>query len=210
MLCLFKYFKPEILFNNMLFLQKNEIMKRLDLKGKKIGMLTVLGYSHSHIQPSGQKRAMWDVLCECGVKKKMSTSTLKGCTISCGCDFIKRRKQGFNKKPYGEANFNYKYLCYRGRAKAKKIEFSLSKEDFKNVILQNCFYCGSEKDTHHVSRSINGLFFSNGIDRVDSSIGYIAGNCVSCCKICNLMKNNLKKEDFLNHIVKIFKFNYSC
>ena len=37
-------------------------MKRLDLVNKKIGILTVLNYSHSHIQPSGQKRAMWDVL----------------------------------------------------------------------------------------------------------------------------------------------------
>lgn len=31
-------------------------MKRLDLSGRKIGQLKILGYSHSYVQPSGQKR----------------------------------------------------------------------------------------------------------------------------------------------------------
>jgi 5-methylcytosine-specific restriction endonuclease McrA len=185
-------------------------MKRLDLQGTKIGMLNVLGYSHSHVQPSGQKRAMWDVLCDCGIQKKMSTGTLTNGTTSCGCYFIEKRKQGLNKKEKGEANFNYKYLSYRNRAKYKRIEFELSKEEFKSIILQKCFYCGSEKDMHHTKRSTNGLFFSNGIDRVDSNLGYVLNNCVACCKKCNVMKNDLDIKDFLNHIIKIFKFNHLC
>lgn len=185
-------------------------MKRLELQGTRIGMLVVLGYSHSHIQPSGQKRAIWDVICDCGVQKKMSTGTLTNGTTSCGCSFIERRKQGFNKKEKGEANFNYKYVHYRNRAKTKGIKFELSKEDFRNIILQKCFYCGSEKDMHHTKRSVNGLFFSNGIDRIDSNRGYVLDNCVGCCKKCNIMKNKWSKEEFLNHISKIFKFNYSC
>ena len=185
-------------------------MKRLDLKNKKIGMLTVIDYSHSYVQPSGQKRAYWDVICECGNKKKMSTGTLRGNTKSCGCLFLKKRKEGFNKKEKGEANFNYKYLSYKNRAKTKKIDFLLSKESFRKIILEKCFYCGSEGENHHTKRSTNGLFFSNGIDRVDSKKGYILDNCVSCCKKCNVMKNDLKKDDFINHIIKIYKHNNLC
>ena len=28
----------------------------------------------------------------------------------------------------------------------------------------------------------------NGVDRVDSAVGYSESNCVSCCATCNMMK----------------------
>lgn len=185
-------------------------MKRLDLTNKKIGILTVLKYSHSHIQPSGQKRAMWDVICECGVAKKMSTGTLRGKTVSCGCVFKEKRKQGLNKKDFGEANFNYKYLTCKSGAKSRGLHFNLSKEQFKYIIVKDCYYCGNKGEMHHVKRSVNGLFISNGIDRVDSDRGYELNNCVPCCKKCNIMKSDLKKNDFIEHIIKIYKFNNLC
>ena len=49
----------------------------------------------------------------------------------------------------------------------------------------------------------------NGIDRLDSSKGYTINNCVPCCSKCNLMKSNFKKEDFLQHISKIYNFSIS-
>ena len=36
----------------------------------------------------------------------------------------------------------------------------------------------------------------NGIDRLDSSLGYTKDNIVTCCKICNYAKNKMKFEDF--------------
>lgn len=181
-------------------------MKRLDLAGKIFGQLTVIGYSHSHIQPSGQKRAMWDVKCSCGTLKKMSTSNLtSGSNISCGCYFNKIRKNGTFKKEPGEANFNYKYLSYKTRAKnhKKSLDFKLTKEQFREIILNNCHYCGCTPSMHHTNRSFNGLFISNGIDRLDSNVGYIYENCVSCCKICNIMKNNLSYDNFIKQIARI-------
>lgn len=180
-------------------------MKRIDLSGKKIGKITVLNYSHSHIQPSKQKRAMWDVECECGVIKKMSTSTLSNPKLlSCGCEFKKRREGGFNKIQEGEANFNYIFLSYKHRAKNKKIDFELDKESFRNIIIQKCVYCNQFGKNHRTKRSCNGKFISNGIDRIDSSKGYTKDNIVPCCKICNQMKNNLSLKDFLNHIKNIY------
>jgi len=185
-------------------------MKRLDLVNKKIGILTVLNYSHSHVQPSGQKRAMWDVVCECGVKKKMSTGTLTNGTISCGCIFNKRRKEGLHKKEFGEANFNYKYISYKHSAKNRNINFYLTKDEFRNIIIKKCEYCNLEGKLHHTKRSANGLFISNGIDRVDSSKDYILDNCVPCCRTCNIMKNSLTRNEFLEHIKKIYNFNKLC
>ena len=47
----------------------------------------------------------------------------------------------------------------------------------------------------------------NGIDRVDSKIGYVEGNIVPCCEKCNFMKSNLEVDVFLEHVHKIE--NYS-
>jgi hypothetical protein len=46
-------------------------------------------------------------------------------------------------------------------------------------------------------------FRYNGIDRVDSSMGYVAGNVVPCCSTCNRMKLDHSYDDFIAHIKKI-------
>ena len=69
-----------------------------------------------------------------------------------------------------------------------KIELSFNQWlTFKH---QPCFYCGATKNI--------------GIDRKDSSIGYTLENCVSCCYLCNIMKQTLSIDKFLNHIELIF------
>lgn len=182
-------------------------MRRLQLKGKKINHLLVLGYSRSYIQPSGQKRALWRVKCDCGVIKEMSTSTLMhGLTVSCGHVGIQIRKNGINKRPFGLANLNYKYLSYKSRAKYMKVNFNLSREEFKEIIDKNCYYCDGIPELHHTKRSYNGLYISNGIDRIDSKKGYILKNAVPCCQKCNVMKNKYPTEEFISHIKKIYHY----
>lgn len=44
----------------------------------------------------------------------------------------------------------------------------------------------------------------NGIDRVDSKIGYYIDNCVTCCTMCNYMKQAHSKESFLEQVKKIY------
>lgn len=69
---------------------------KIDLVGKKFGMLTVLSYAG--MKPSGknQKKTMWLCLCDCGNEKIVAGAELKkGKTISCGC---------FHKKMVGDIN----------------------------------------------------------------------------------------------------------
>lgn len=180
-------------------------MKRLDIKGKKIGFLTVLDYSHSHTQPSGQKRAMWKVKCHCGVEKFMSTSTLcHGNTISCGCQGKLNRIES-RKKTYGYSNENYLFLQYKNRSLKKFGEFNLTKDDFKKLIYQECFYCKKAPSQRTMKRSSYGTLESNGIDRIDSKKGYTIDNCVTCCKTCNTMKLDYSLPLFLDQIEKIYK-----
>ncbi len=99
---------------------------------------------------------------------------------------------------------------YKDNSKKRNIEFNLNFEQFDILITNNCNYCGSppmynprwyermNKNQKHLD--------TNGIDRIDSNLGYTMDNCVSCCSKCNLMKNVTSKEDFLNQIDKIYNF----
>ena len=47
---------------------------------------------------------------------------------------------------------------------------------------------------------------AKGIDRINSSIGYIINNIKPCCKTCNMFKNDLSYDDFFNHLLNIYNF----
>jgi len=179
-------------------------MKRLDLSGYRKGRLVVLGYSHSHTQPSGQKRAMWRVKCDCGVEKVLCTSNLThGNTVSCGC----KLKEGNHRKPVGEASFNAVYRAYTERAKnhKKQLAFSLTKDEFRALTDAPCHYCGALNSCESKAKpSANGAYIRNGIDRLNSDVGYVLSNCVSCCKTCNIMKRDMPYDVFLAQIERIY------
>lgn len=82
---------------------------------------------------------------------------------------------------------NY-WRSYRYDAKRRGLAFELDKELFRIIIRRPCYYCGRA---------------GGGVDRVDSSAGYIFGNVVPCCKICNLGKREQSHDDFVRmcHLV---------
>ena len=94
---------------------------------------------------------------------------------------------------------------YNTKASANKrgytFDLSLDRVDFLSQ--QNCSYCGTEPS--QVLSSFPNFKY-NGIDRVDNSLGYVEGNCVPCCKLCNRMKDVLSVDDFKEHIKTIIFF----
>ena len=98
----------------------------------------------------------------------------------------KRSDKEYIRSPEG------RFVGYRSRSKRKKRIFEIDFEFAKNLFLSDCFYCGVKPDP------------MNGIDRINSSIGYIKDNCVACCELCNSMKLDYPINDFLNHINEIY------
>ena len=106
---------------------------------------------------------------------------------------------------------HYLYRNTKRNAANRKHSFDLSFEEFDRLIQQNCAYCGAAPQTNEalIKERGNGrepLFYYNGIDRIDSSIGYSIENCVPCCPKCNYMKRSYGKDEFLNHIKAIYDF----
>jgi len=82
-------------------------------------------------------------------------------------------------------------------------------EQWEALVLGICAYCGQPPyepravPVGNAAPQISRMLL-NGIDRVDSSLGYAVENCVSCCKTCNRMKMALPLSSFQEHIKKIY------
>ena len=84
-----------------------------------------------------------------------------------------------------------KYNTIQKSAIIRNLPFIISIEEFIPLYKAPCYYCGCSK--------------AQGLDRIDSSIGYLVTNIVPCCHICNSMKMQLYVKDFLLQCNKISK-----
>jgi hypothetical protein len=164
--------------------------------GKTYERLTVLSLVEEDIR--GIKYNKWDTVCICGNHKVVMGKDLKsGRTKSCGClhiDVVHRKYGGNSAK-------NEVIHDYMLGAKTRNLEVSISRDDFEKLFIQNCFYCNSIP--LKIRKSHGFTFAYNGVDRVDNTRGYIAGNVVPCCKICNAAKSAMSLEDFIAWIERL-------
>jgi len=131
---------------------------------------------------------------------------------SCGCqqrNSVYWESVGPKTMPWqlkkGEAAKRNVQSSYKKSAKRRNYEYSLTDEQFTNIISENCFYCGDKETSIKKGQGkTSGNFYYTGIDRIDNSVGYVIENCVPCCWKCNIMKHVMSKTDFINHIKKIF------
>jgi hypothetical protein len=174
--------------------------KPLELIGAKFGRLTVV-----ELMPRRGRARVWKCVCECGNEIYVSSGFLRaGYVTSCGC------KRLWHKTAPGVASQRKLFYSYQRDAQRRRggsgLEFSLTFDQFKKITSSNCHYCGANPSqvVERLTR-FNGHYVYNGIDRVDSTKGYIEDNCVPCCKACNWMKNKMTREAFLGHIGRIYR-----
>lgn len=167
-------------------------IKMKDLVGQKFNRFTVLKRAES----DKRGRSRWFCKCDCGTEKIVNENALlTGSIKSCGClkAEIGRKNGSLCTLPNGGSSFNSLYSRYKSGAETRNLTFLLTKDDFKELIKQKCFYCDREPqqifgDKHRVF-SISTVY--NGIDRVDNSRGYELDNCVPCCGRCNTEKRSV-------------------
>lgn len=88
-----------------------------------------------------------------------------------------------------------RFSAYKSRAKTKKINFSLSLQQFEELTCDKCYYCNEfSQDKEFV-----------GIDRAGPERGYTPENCLPCCNVCNIMKNTLSQSRFIEQVKKVYR-----
>lgn len=102
-------------------------------------------------------------------------------------EYVKNCKSKQARSPHG------RFLQGIYKARIRHIEWTITEREYNILVEQNCFYCG-------------GLlpFKGHGLDRVDNALGYTKANVVPCCKRCNIMKNNMRQDEFFCRIENIF------
>lgn len=178
--------------------------------GTKKNFLTILNFTNSKGKDGSW---LYNVRCDCGTKKQLTRTQFKR-TQSCGCLQVNRVR-----KPAGDVSFNVLLTSYKHRAKKNGINFFLIKEQFRNLISKNCFYCNAKPKDYNTyitdgnkSSNINqdsidrAWIKANGIDRLNNDFGYVITNCVPCCEHCNRAKLDWTFEEFLIKIKNIYEF----
>lgn len=161
-----------------------------DLTGQQFDYLYVIRHLG---KINGRHR--YECKCRCGKTIISDTTNIK--TKSCGCKAIIEDRD--------QVSINAIYSMYKSKAKNRNLDFKLTKEYFSKLIFSPCIYCGCKNSNTY--KKGERTFLYNGIDRIDSSLGYVEENTVSCCYVCNYAKNNTGQQEFLKWIEKVY--NYS-
>jgi hypothetical protein len=112
----------------------------------------------------------------------------------------------------GELGLSALFNTYKSTAKQHDRVFELTLEEFKELTSAVCSYCGCEPSL--VSRSSGNTcqarkdfssYKYNGVHRLNSDFGYVQGNVVTCCKRCNIAKNDQTEEQFLDQVKRIYE-----
>ena len=185
-----------------------------DLTGMRFGKLVVQSLHHS--QPKGKANQLvryWFCICDCG-----GTAVIRGShldmpsrsrakvTRSCGCERL-RYQHGEEWKTKSIRSGTAFRLClsqYKSNAKNKGRAWDLTDDQFRELTSSPCHYTGKMPSTKKTARS-GEIYIYNGIDRVDSKVGYTLENCVPCCEAVNRMKMDLSKEEFIELCREIAK-----
>lgn len=177
--------------------------RKHNLTNQKFGFLTAI----EPVRRNG--RSCWKCVCECGnITFPRTEELIKNRTKSCGC------KVGFliaSKTTKPEAIYNTLRANYIENARKKNLEFALTIDEFVDLIQANCHYCDvpplrewkpqKQRKNYHKQQLLY-----NGIDRIDSSIGYTKDNCVPCCTECNYAKSDMQYQEFIDWIVSLINF----
>lgn len=181
--------------------------------GDVFGNLIVIdNKSISILESSGRKRR--SVLCKCKCGKELLvrvdglfSNSKKQSRKSCGCtkSFVNRMNAQTRRKP--ESVYRYIYEQCQSGARSRNIDFNLTREEHLEIVQKKCYYCGAIPEIKQPHRG-KGRYVGvpvpyNGVDRIDSTMGYETSNCVACCTRCNYMKSDMNLSEFTDHVIKI-------
>jgi hypothetical protein len=166
--------------------------------GQVFGRLTVMGLGNRR---DSNNRRYWIFRCECGtVKEQVASKVVAGNIVSCGCLTADAVRAANTKYADPKQKHRNSLLSnYKRHALARGFPFEISDGEFSALTKQPCKYCGRTEVSTESLRYGGDLAY-NGVDRIDSSLGYVPENCAPCCKTCNVMKQRLTVDEFIGHL----------
>lgn len=169
---------------------------------------------------SGVSRFFLRCRCEaCGSEftaRKDHVTRRKNPILSCGCgQHPVTGRKAHNARPDGIAAARNVFNSYKTKCEKKKIAFEVTFGEFVEITSSNCHYCGSVPEQEYSGifksglragkKKVNGTYKYNGIDRIDSRLGYVSGNMRPCCRYCNSAKLDRTEGEFYAWIERAYR-----
>lgn len=160
------------------------------------------------------KNKTWVCRCKCGLEKRFWKISAISRQKTCGCG---TDEAGLTAKQ--RRSMLSRMQGYKAGAKVRGLEWKLSYAQFVKVATGSCFYCGVgaktwdcvsnapsvQKGSPNIKPQDYEIKF-NGVDRLDSNVGYLSQNVVSCCVSCNRSKSDMTLDEFKSHVERMYKW----
>ena len=189
-----------------------------DRTGDRHGRLIVI----SHAGKDHRKKHLWLCTCDCGNSKVVVSDNLSsGKSKSCGClkvEFLARSGNQYGLSADREsALIKVQYSHIKRRNKQLGHIECMPLSTFAKLIKSPCRYCGigSSKEiedrlneSKSKKRMSDHILKCNGIDRINSDLGYTVDNSTPCCKLCNFAKHTMTEVDFYSWVKRVYEHNF--
>lgn len=135
--------------------------------------------------------------CGCGAPIKRSSVRCRPCE--------NRSRIGKQRLPDQHVQDTSTFCALRAGAAHRGVPWGLTREETLLLTASPCSYCG-QPPSNRSKLSYGRVRTGSGIDRVDNGLGYVPGNVVSCCWLCNRAKGPLPLADFLAWLQRVAAF----
>jgi len=131
----------------------------------------------------------------------------RGLMCHCGCVRPRRR--------YSSRTLQQRALAsvaaqFKTQARKRGKDWSMTIEEVAAVIFRDCAYCGGSlscikkiKVMQAAGRAKIVHVPYNSMDRVDNNRGYVAGNVVPCCCTCQVSKNDMSFDEWIDWLMRL-------
>ena len=141
----------------------------IDRTGERYGNLVVLEFLG---KPPGKTKAVWDCICDCGTKAKVTSSNLAtGHTQSCGCLQVKVME---DRRIYAKED-TQEYVIWRGiKQRTGKCPGKNAKW-YSDIHMHPDWFDSFDTFLQDMGKRPTP---NHSIERLDGTKGYVPGNCV--------------------------------
>ncbi len=176
--------------------------------GQKFGRWIVLERAPDRTNPKGRPMVFWLCRCDCGTVREVRAGNLAGGqSVSCGClTREKTSERAVKRNTLRRAEnpaLNALYTLYRRGADKRNLPFQFSPETFEQITSKHCYFCGCPPLQKITRRG--RIYIYNGVDRLDSRLGYTEENSVPSCVNCNRAKWCRTESEFYSWLRRAYE-----